>query len=133
MNRRDWLISSAAATGSAVTSMRLRRPKYTRDLRPKRSRIAVLHTNGYSDRLDELIYHGLHLFNLYIRGKSLLLKPNIVEYLPGKPVNTDAQLIGAAAEAFLRLDAASVTVGEGSGHHRDTDLLVYESGLADQL
>src|SRR5262245_38816689 len=133
MNRRDWLISSAAATGSAVTAMRLRRPKYTRDLRPKRSRIAVLHTDEYSDKLDELVYHGLQLFNLNIRGKSVLLKPNIVEYLPGKPVNTDAQLIGAAAEAFLRLDAASVTVGEGPGHHRDTDLLLYETGLADQL
>ena len=133
MNRRDWLISSAAATGSAVTAMRLRGPKYTRDLRPKRSRIAVLHTDEYSDKLDELVYHGLQLFNLNIRGKSVLLKPNIVEYLPGKPVNTDAKLIGAAAEAFLRLDAASVTVGEGPGHHRDTDLLLYETGLADQL
>ena len=48
-------------------------------------------------------------------------------------MNTDAQLIGAAAEAFLRLGAASVTVAEGPGHHRDTELLVYETGLADQL
>jgi uncharacterized protein (DUF362 family) len=133
MNRRDWLISSAAATGSAVTAMRLLRPKYTRDLRPKRSRIAVLNTYEYSDKLDDLVYHGLRLFNLNVRGKSILLKPNIVEYIPGKPVNTDAQLIGAAAEAFLRLDAASVTVGEGPGHHRDTDLLLHETGLADQL
>src|SRR5260370_24643942 len=53
--------------------------------------------------------------------------------MPGRPVNTDTQLIGAAAEAFLRLDAASVTVGEGPGHHRDTDLLLYETGLGDQL
>jgi uncharacterized protein (DUF362 family) len=133
MNRRDWLISSAAATGSAVTAMRLRRPKYTRDLRPKRSRIAALHTDKYSDKLDELVYHGLQLFNLNVRGKSVLLKPNIVEYIPGKPVNTDAHLIGAAAEAFLRLDAVSVTIGEGPGHHRDTDLLIYETGLANQL
>src|SRR5215475_2473850 len=113
MNRRDWLISSAAATGSAVTAMRLRRLKYTRDLRPKRSRIALLHTDAYSDKLDELVYQGLRLFNLNIRGKSVLLKPNIVEYLPGKPVNTDVQLVGAAAEAFLRLDAGTVLVGEG--------------------
>src|SRR5438093_8132848 len=132
MNRRDWLIGSAAVAGSALT-VRFQRRKYFRDLRPKRSRIAILHADRYSDKLDELVYHGLHLFNLNIRGKSVLLKPNIVEYLPGKPVNTDAQLIGAAAEAFLRLDAASVTVGEGPGHHRDTDLLLYETGLADQL
>jgi uncharacterized protein (DUF362 family) len=75
----------------------------------------------------------LRLFNLNIRGKSVLLKPNMVEYLPGKPVNTNAQLIGAAAEALLRLDAASVTVGEGPGHHRDTDLLVHDTGLGDQV
>src|SRR6266568_8532365 len=133
MNRRDWLITSAAGTGSALTMMRLQQRKYSQDLRPKRSRVAILHTDQYSDKLDELVYQGLRLFNLNVRGKSVLLKPNIVEYIPGKPVNTDAHLIGAAAEAFLRLDAATVTVGEGPGHHRDTDLLVHETGLGDQL
>jgi uncharacterized protein (DUF362 family) len=132
MNRRDWLIASAAVTGSALT-MRLQQRKYSRDLRPKRSRVAILHTDQYSDKLDELVYDGLRLFNLNIRGRSVLLKPNMVEYIPGKPVNTDTQLIGAAAEGFLRLGAASVTVAEGPGHQRDTELLVYETGLADQL
>src|SRR2546427_7873970 len=132
MNRRDWLTASAAVTGSAVT-MRFQRRKYSRDFRPKISRIATLHVEQYSDRLDELVLDGLQLFHLDVRGKSVLLKPNIVECIPGKPVNTDAQLIGAAAEAFLRLDAASVTVGEGPGHHRDMDLLLHETGLADQL
>jgi len=133
MNRRDWLIASAAATGSALTMMRLQQHKYSRDLRPKRSRVAILHADHYSDKLDELVYDGLRLFNLNVRGKSILLKPNIVEYIPGKPVNTDTRLIGAAVEAFLRLDAASVTVGEGPGHHRDTDLLLYETGLGEHL
>ena len=133
MNRRDWLIASAAGTSSALTMIRLRQPKYSRDLRPKRSRIAVLHADQYSGKLDELVYEGLRLFNLDVRGKSVLLKPNIVEYIPGKPVNTDVQLVGAASEAFRRLDAASVTVGEGPGHHRDTDLLLHETGLAEQL
>src|SRR5437667_7138453 len=132
MNRRNWLIASSAVAGSALT-VRLRQRKYTLDLRPKRSRVAILHADRYSDKLDELVYDGLRLFNLDVRRKSVLLKPNIVEYIPGKPVNTDTQLIGAAAEAFLRLDAASVTVGEGPGHHRDTDLLLYETGLGNQL
>src|SRR5437867_2142863 len=132
MHRRDWLITSAAVTGSALT-VRLQGQKYLRDLRPKRSRVAILQADQYSDKLDELVYDGLRLFNLDVRGKSVLLKPNIVEYIPERPVNTDAQLIGAAAEAFLRLDAASVTVGEGPGHHRDTDLLLYETGLGDHL
>src|SRR5437870_13270461 len=114
MNRRDWLITSAAATGSALTTMRLQKRKYSRDLRPKRSRVAIVPTDRYSDNLDDLVYEGLRLFNLNVRGKSVLLKPNIVEYIPAKPVTTDAQLIGAAAEAFLRFDAASVTVGVGT-------------------
>lgn len=132
MNRRDWLVASAAVTGSALT-VRFQRPKYSRDLRPPRSRVAVLHADQYSDRLDNLIYEGLRLFDLNVRGKSVLLKPNIVEYIPEKPINTDTQLIGAAAEGFLRLGAASVTVAEGPGHHRDTELLVHDTGLADQL
>jgi len=132
MDRRDWLIASAVVTGSAVT-MRLQRRKYSRDLRPKRSRVAILSANKYSDTLDDVVYEGLRLFNLEVRGKSVLLKPNIVEYIPGRPVNTDSQLIGAAAESFLRLGAGSVTVAEGPGHHRDTELLLYETRLDDQL
>src|SRR5438093_4864728 len=132
MNRRDWLIASSAVAGSALT-VRLRQRKYTLDLRPKRSRVAILHADRYSDKLDDLVYDGLRLFNLDVRRKSVLLKPNIVEYIPGKPVNTDTHLIGAAAEAFLRLGAASVTVGEGPGHHRDTELLLDETRLGDQV
>src|SRR5947199_6137654 len=132
MNRRDWLTASAPVTGSVLT-MRFHRKKYSRDFRPKISRVATLHADQYSDILDQLVFDGLRLFHLDVRGKSVLLKPNIVEYIPGRPVNTDTHLIGAAAEAFLRLGAASVMVGEGPGHHRDTDLLLYETGLADQL
>src|SRR5262245_52551073 len=133
MDRRDWLIASAGATGSALMMTRLLRPKYTQDFRPNHSRIAVLRSDEYSDKLDKLLYQGLRLFNLNVRGRSILLKPNIVEYIVGKPVNTDARLIGATAEAFLRLDAASITVGEGPGHHRDMELLLHETALRDQL
>src|SRR2546425_7720973 len=131
MNRRDCLIA-AAATGSALTLQSQKR-KYNQDLRPNRSGVAILHVSEYSDKLDDFVYEGLRLFDLNIGGKSVLLKPNLVEHIPGKPVNTDARLIGAAAEAFLRLGAASVVVGEGPGHHRDTELLLYQTGLGDQL
>ena len=132
MNRRDLLVASAAVTGAALTAQ-LQRRKYSRDLRPQRSRVAVLTVDQYSGRLDQLVYGGIRLFNLNVRGKSVLLKPNLVEYIPGRPVNTDTQLIGAAAEAFLRLGAASVTVAEGPGHHRDTELLLHQTGLGDHL
>lgn len=132
MNRRDWLTTSAAVSGSAAVWAYQRR-KYDQDLRPARSRIAILQAEKYSDSLDQLVLEGIRLFNLDLRGRSVLLKPNLVESIPGKPVNTDPHLIGAAAEAFLSLGASTVTVGEGPGHHRDTDLVVHETGLVDQL
>src|SRR5262245_19735289 len=132
MNRRDLLLASAVAAGATLTA-HLRGRKHERDIRPLRSRIATVTTDQYSEKLDELIFQGVRLFDLDVRGKSLLLKPNLVEYIPGKPVNTDTWLIGAAAEAFLRLGANSVTVAEGPGHHRDTELLLFQTGLGDHL
>src|SRR2546422_9472761 len=132
MNRRDLLVASAAVAGSAL-SAQFRRRKYSRDLRPSRSRVAVLPADQYSDSLEQLIYAGIRPFNLNVRGKSVLLKPNLVEYILGRPVNTDTQLIGGAAETFLRLGAASVIVAEGPGHHRDTELLLHQTGLGNHL
>src|SRR2546427_3624659 len=132
MNRRDLLVASAAVAGSAL-SAQFRRRKYSRDLRPSRSRVAVLPADQYSDSLEQLIYAGIRPFNLNVRGKSVLLKPNLVEYILGRPVNTDTQLIGGAAETFLRLGAASVIVAQGPRHHRDTELLLHQTGLGNHL
>src|SRR6476620_1418116 len=126
MNRRDLLLVSATTTGAALTGY-FRSRKFVWDVRPSRSRIAILSADQYSEKLDQLVYDGIRLFNLDVRGKSVLLKPNLVEYIADKPVNTDTQLIGAAVEAFLRLGAASVMVAEGPGHHRDTDLLLLQT------
>jgi uncharacterized protein (DUF362 family) len=75
---------------------------------------------------------GLRLFRLNLNGRRVLLKPNLVEDLPG-PVNTNADLIGAAARCFLRLGAAKVVVGEGPGHQRDTELVVQAANLKPHL
>ena len=75
---------------------------------------------------------GLRLFRLNVLGKSALLKPNLVEDLPG-PVNTNANIIGAAARCFLRLGASRVVVGEGPGHQRDTELVVQAASLKPHL
>jgi uncharacterized protein (DUF362 family) len=72
-------------------------------------------------------------FGLDLRGKTVLLKPNLVEYIPGAEVNTSPLLVGAAAGAFLAVGAAKVVVGEGPGHQRDTYLVIAETGLEEQL
>jgi len=69
-----------------------------------------------------------------IRGRRVLLKPNLVE--PNRAhshINTHPLVVRAAAETFLRLGAASVTVAEGAGHVRDSLLVLEESGLAEVL
>jgi uncharacterized protein (DUF362 family) len=104
-----------------------------RDRRPRRSRVAIVSAEQYSERLEELLLSGLRQFHLNLRGKSVLLKPNFVEYIAGVEVNTNPVVVGAAAEALLRLGAKSVVVAEGPGHQRDTDLVLAESGLAAQL
>src|SRR5439155_15398889 len=59
--------------------------------------------------------------------------PNLVGVLAGGHINTHPLLVRGAIEAFLRLGAATVLVAEGSGHSRDSMLVVEESGLADVL
>jgi uncharacterized protein (DUF362 family) len=63
----------------------------------------------------------------------VLLKPNLVDYIPGAEINTHPSLVVAAAECFRHLGALEVCVGEGPGHQRDTELVLMESGFADQL
>ena len=69
-----------------------------------------------------------------IRGKRILLKPNLVETEPGAiHINTHPAVVYGAAQAFLQLGAGQVIVAEGPGHCRDTLLLLEESGLAQVL
>jgi uncharacterized protein (DUF362 family) len=57
----------------------------------------------------------------------VLLKPNLVDYIPGNTINTHPLLVLAAAESFRRLGAKSVLVAEGPGHQRDTHLVLSQS------
>ena len=134
MNRRIFTGATVGLAGGAVLLKTQVPPSvWTTDRRPSQSRVAILTATTYSDKLDGIVYDGLRLFALSLRGKTILLKPNLVEYIPGVEVNTNPWLVGAAANAFLRLGAGKVIVGEGPGHQRDTQLVVAESGLERHL
>jgi uncharacterized protein (DUF362 family) len=69
-----------------------------------------------------------------IRGKRVLLKPNLVEIIPGAVhINTRPQVVRGAVDAFLSLGAARVVVAEGPGHITDTLRVLDESDLDDIL
>lgn len=135
MNRRDLLHKALGGAALAATTGIMVRQ--TRGLRvpnraPATSHVVVLRCESY-ERCLSIVRDGLRLLHPAIRGKRVLLKPNLVEYSPLAPINTHPYLIAAAVEAFFELDAASVVVGEGPGHIRDTELLLDESGLGNEL
>jgi Domain of unknown function (DUF362) len=132
MNRRVFGAAAIAGTG-ALAVQRMLSTGCLQDRRKPRSRVAVIHQEPHSDRLDQTLADGLRLFNLDLSGKTVLLKPNLVESIPGREVNTNPQLVGAAATAFLALGARTVLVGEGPGHQRDTMLVLAETGLETEL
>jgi len=69
-----------------------------------------------------------------IRGKRILLKPNLIEPHRGaEHINTHPLVVRGVAEAFLRMGARNILVAEGTGHNRDTLMVLEESGIGDVL
>jgi uncharacterized protein (DUF362 family) len=134
LHRRQLALSAAGAlAGGFVTTRLLPEEMLLRDRRPRRSHVAVATADKYPEHLQDVLLSGLRLFHLNVQGRSVLLKPNLVEYIASVEVNTNPLLVGAAAEVFLKLGARSVVVAEGPGHQRDTYLVLVESGLDSQL
>jgi uncharacterized protein (DUF362 family) len=133
MTRRTMLAGSLGVASGAATSLPFLLPRYDRDRRPALSRVAILPATEYSEKLAVILWEGLKLFNLDVAGKSVLLKPNLVDYIPEAEINTHPILIIAAADCFRRLGVKRVIVAEGPGHQRDTQLVLQATGLAQHL
>ena len=133
INRRDLLVGAAAVTAGAAVSIPYLMPRYHFVRRPRRSHVAILHVDEYSERIEEILLRGLQLFHIDVRGRVVVLKPNLVDYIPGQAINTHPLLVLAAAECFRRLGARVVLVAEGPGHQRDTQLVLAETGYRQHL
>jgi uncharacterized protein (DUF362 family) len=96
----------------------------------KESRVAILEARDYTAPLVEIVRRGLSLFDLPVRGKTVVLKPNFVEFDKAGVINTHPRVVAAAIDAFRTLGARHVIVGEGPGHQRDIEHIVGASGLA---
>jgi uncharacterized protein (DUF362 family) len=134
-HRRDFLKKTLLVGMSAVAS-RCRSTSFwdaKAFRKPKSSAVAVLRATSYEESLTRIIFDGIKVCRLSVVGKRVLLKPNLVEYEKDTVINTHPLVIGAAIEAFLKLGAKEVKVGEGPGHRRDTDGLLEASGLLPYL
>jgi uncharacterized protein (DUF362 family) len=131
MNRRAMVGGAALVTAAGLNIREMRRSRVP-NRAPRRSNVAILRCDSY-ERSPQVVQDGLKLLAPRISKKRVLLKPNLVEHSPAAPINTHPVLIASVIDALYRMGAASVTVAEGPGHVRDTDLLLFESGLQAQL
>lgn len=130
MDRRTWLaLGGMTVAGFAAVP-------YLRNWFQPTANVFVARNQKYSGPLaktiaDGLLACGVQLENL--RGKRVLLKPNLVEPSPERPhMTTNPAMVVAAAEVFTRY-GAKVKVGEAPGHVRDTEMALIASGLGEAL
>src|SRR5215510_13475047 len=131
MDRRRFLV------GSLLTPLTGTLAGCSSDSRDDRSayrgtpeaKVAILGRTSHAEPLVDTILQGIRLFRLNVYGKKVLLKPNLVEFDPAGVINTNPAVVAAAIEAFRRLGAREVLVGDGSGHRRDNEYLLQASGL----
>jgi uncharacterized protein (DUF362 family) len=132
--RREFLFAGLGGGALAAAGFYLR-PKEFR--RRRREPAFIAKVPGYSVDISGTILSGFKELGVSpeeIRGKRILLKPNLVETNAGaNHINTHPAVVYGAAQAFLRLGAEKIIVAEGPGHCSDTLLVLEESGLADVL
>ena len=129
-DRRGFLIAGGA-TAAAVASA-----TYFSYQNRSTAEVFLAKNQKYSGELVRTISDGLLACEFdpaTIRGKRVLLKPNLVEPSRLAPhMTTHPTVIQAAVEVFRQWEA-EVTVGEGPGHIRDTEQALIESGVMEAL
>lgn len=120
MTRRQFIPLVGVAATASYASIKLQKPPKLSDGPAGNSRVAIVRARSYSEDLVSRMLEGVRQTGLDVRGKRVLLKPNLVEFDSATVINTDASIIAAAVELFHRLGASDVRIGEGPGHRRDT-------------
>jgi uncharacterized protein (DUF362 family) len=120
MTRRQFFPLVGVAATASYASIKLQKPPKLSDGPVGNSAVAIIRARSYSEDLVSRMLEGVRQTGLDVRGKRVLLKPNLVEFESSTVINTDASIIAAAVELFHRLGASEVRIGEGPGHRRDT-------------
>ncbi len=124
VTRRQLLALGAATAATSAACRRERRPAGP----AARTPVAIVRAPGYSADLVDCLLRGAAACRLEVRGKRVLVKPNLVEYQRGAVIHTQAEVLAAVVELCERLGAAEVRIGEGPGHRRDALYLAEEAG-----
>jgi uncharacterized protein (DUF362 family) len=123
MRRRDLLTACLGTVALAGCSGR-------REASSK-PRVAVVRAPAYGHDLYDRMRRLLSEQNQQVRGKRIVLKPNLVEFDERTSINTNPLFVHAVYEAFAALGAAEIRIAEGPGHRRDTFGLAEAAGYFD--
>jgi uncharacterized protein (DUF362 family) len=118
MRRREALGLLATAAIPACTFTRTKAP----------ARVSIVKAERYGPELYDLVRRLVADHQPNVRGKHVLLKPNLVDYDATRPIFTHPVLVHAAVEAFKAAGAASVRISEGPAHRPMTLDLAEEAG-----
>lgn len=112
ITRREWIGTMGAAATLAGCSQRR--------IAVAASTVTIARAPAYDQTVYATVRRILESHHLDVRGRSVVLKPNLVEFEPGSSINTSPLVVHAAYEAFREMGAASVRIAEGPGHRRET-------------
>src|SRR3954447_9788798 len=84
------------------------------------ARVSIAKVPAYDQRVYDTMRRLLREHLGDVRGRNILLKPNLVEFESETCINPHPIVVHAAYEAFLALGASSVRIAEGPGHRRNT-------------
>jgi uncharacterized protein (DUF362 family) len=133
ITRRQWALMSSVAAATGYWSYKGSQIQKVPEGPTGKSRVAIVKASCYHESLESKILAGVKSCGLNVRGKRILLKPNLVEFDSATVVNTDAMIVAAAVEVFRGLGAAEVRIGEGPGHRRDTYDLADDAEYRDTI
>jgi len=111
ITRREALAASAACLGLTRCSLVAGHQPL-----PRVSIVRASYSQGLYDTVRRLLVEH----RVDVRGRRVVLKPNLVEFDPGTTINTHPMMVHAALEGFRALGAAEVRIAEGPGHRRVT-------------
>jgi len=124
ITRRDLLALSAgslALTRCSLMSGRQPQP-----------RVSIVRA-GYTQSIYDTVRRLLVEHRVDVRGKRVVIKPNLVEFDRGTTINTHPMLVHAALEGFRAMGAADVRIAEGPGHRRVTMDLADAAGYFETI
>jgi len=111
ISRREFLSATAATAVLAGCSRSVPMPP---------SHVSIVRAPAYDQTIYDTVRRILVEHRVDVRGRSVVLKPNLVEFEADSSINTHPLLVHAAFEAFTALGASSVRIAEGPGHRRNT-------------